>query len=94
MLWRAVAVSNRATGRKQQAWLGVLGVFLPLYLSLGNVHEHGEAGHVVTLTADVAVVPVEHLTAFSGPAACSSDPKRTNAEEKKGTFKKENIYIL
>lgn len=57
--------------------------FLRQYLSLGNVHEHGEAGHVVTLTADVAVVPVEHLTAFSGPPACTSDPKRTNAHNRR-----------
>lgn len=49
------------------------------YLSLGNVHEHSEAGHVVTLTANVAVVPVEHLTAFRGPAACTSDPKHTHS---------------
>lgn len=35
---------------------------------------------MVTLTADVGVVPVEHLTAFGGPAACASDPKHTNAK--------------
>lgn len=46
------------------------------YLSLGDIHEHGEAGHVVTLTANVAVVPVEHLAAFSRPAACPSDPEQ------------------
>ena len=50
------------------------------YLSLGNVHEHGEAGHVVTLTADVGVVPVEHLAAFGGPAACASDPKHADTK--------------
>lgn len=32
---------------------------------------------MVTLTANVAVVPVEHLAAFRGPAACPSDPKHT-----------------
>lgn len=44
------------------------------YLSFGNVHENGKAGHVVTLTADVAVVPVEQLTPFGGPAARASNP--------------------
>lgn len=33
---------------------------------------------MVTLTADVAVVPVEHLAAFRGPATCTSDPKHIN----------------
>lgn len=44
------------------------------YLSFGDVHENGKAGHVVTLTADVAVVPVEQLTSFGGPAARASNP--------------------
>lgn len=33
---------------------------------------------MVTLTANVAVVPVEHLTAFGGPAACTSEPEHIN----------------
>lgn len=54
----------------------VLGVFFGKYLSLRDIHEHRKAGHVVALTADVAVVPVEDLAAFGGPAARPSDPKR------------------
>ena len=34
------------------------------HLSPGDVHEHGEAGHVVALTADVRVVPEHHLAAL------------------------------
>lgn len=49
-----------------------------LYLSFGNVHQHSKTGHVVTLTANVGVVPVEHLAAFRGPAACASAPKHAN----------------
>lgn len=44
------------------------------YLSFGDVHKHSKAGHVVTLTTYVAVVPVEQLTSFGGPAACPPDP--------------------
>lgn len=58
--------------------------FFRQYLSLGDVHEHGEAGHVVALTADVAVVPVEHLTAFSRPASRTPDPKRTKQRVPRG----------
>lgn len=47
------------------------------YLSLGDIHQHSKAGHVVTLTAYVTVVPVEHLAAFRRPATSSSNPKHT-----------------
>lgn len=48
------------------------------YLSFGNVHEDGKAGHVVALAADVAVVPVEHFAALGGPAACTAGPTHTD----------------
>lgn len=52
------------------------------YLSFGDVHEHCKAGHVVTLTTYVAVVPVEQLTSFGGPAACSSNPNHQHAQSR------------
>lgn len=51
------------------------------YLSFGDVHEHGKAGHVVTLTADVAAVPVEQLTSFGGPAAGPSNPNHQRKDK-------------
>lgn len=52
------------------------------YLSFGDVHENGKAGHVVTLAADVAVVPVEQLTSFGGPAARASNPNHQHTRSK------------
>lgn len=52
------------------------------YLSFGDVHENGKAGHVVTLTTDVAVVPVEQLTSFGGPAARASNPNHQHTRSK------------
>lgn len=37
------------------------------YLSFGDIHEDGKAGHVVTLAADVCGVPEGQFTAFRGP---------------------------
>lgn len=53
------------------------------YLSLGDIHQHGEAGQVITLTADVAVVSVQHLAAFRRPAACPCDPKHQHNRQEK-----------
>lgn len=39
------------------------------HLPPGDVHQHSEAGHVITLAADVAAVPEHHLAAFGRPAA-------------------------
>lgn len=44
------------------------------HLSLRDVHEHGETGHVVTLAADVGGIPEEQLTALRGPSACPTNP--------------------
>lgn len=78
-----VAVLGKdATGevRKRKWWIGNSQGAPPLfffgkYLSLRDIHEHRKAGHVVALTADVAVVPVEDLAAFGGPATRTSDPE-------------------
>lgn len=43
--------------------------FSVTHLSPGDIHEHGEAGHVVALTADVGAVPENHLAALRRPAA-------------------------
>lgn len=40
-------------------------------LSPGDVHQHGEAGHVIALTAYVCAVSKNHLAALRGPAALS-----------------------
>lgn len=80
MLWRRVRhlVRIQEQGKKSQTQSRTGQLTNKYHLSLGDVHEYGKAGHVVTLTTDVAVVPVEHLTSFSGPAACTSNPKRQN----------------
>lgn len=44
------------------------------YLSFGNIHEHGEAGHMVALAADMGFVSEGELTALGGPTSCPSDP--------------------
>lgn len=66
---------------------GILSKWIPKhpkgpYLSFGDVHENGKAGHVVTLTADVAVVPVQQLTSFGGPAARASNPNHRHKRSK------------
>ena len=43
-------------------------------LSFGDVHEHGGAGGVCTLAADVAVVSGQQLTALGRPTPFSLDP--------------------
>lgn len=53
------------------------------HLSSGDIHEHGEAGHVIALTADVGAVSENHLAAFSRPAAVpATDTKGKNCENK------------
>lgn len=61
----------------------VTGWKLRRYLSLGDVHEHGEAGHMVALAADVAAVPVEHLATFGGPATRAADPEHDHKKKMK-----------
>lgn len=44
--------------------LGTMLLFQSQYLSLGDIHKHGKAGHVIALAADVGVVSGDEVTTF------------------------------
>lgn len=54
------------------------------HLPPGDVHQHGEAGHVITLAADVGAVPEDHLTAFRRPATLPTAVVTKQSEDEGG----------
>lgn len=79
---------NLVQKKKKSFWFSDKLLEWLFYLSFGDVHKHSKAGHVVTLTTYVAVVPVEQLTSFGGPAACPPDPNHQHVHGRQSRERK------